>query len=257
MRYFALLLLLLLAGCSRPPDPVGPSLPKGWPAAPDAIIFQSHARGGYISPSWRLAQVPDLTVLADGRVLYRERNEAGEAAYFVGQIPAKELPVVYEQAARGMSGLSGHYEAGVWTDDATTRFSLWLPSGTQSLTVYGFSPTPQETEQEGAVLERLRSVLAAILGAMEPSRSPYIVADLTLVVEEGDHAFRPWPSKDWPAVLPALPAIPPGERAASARLTGEEARAVSASIPFDSPRLYRQGEMHYRVFAVPAIPLMP
>lgn len=81
--------------------------------------------------------------------------------------------------------------------------------------------------------------------------------DVTLVAEEFDPELVPWKVMDWPPGLPPIPESREGEHAASVRITGKEGKAVIFNIPFDSQWLFKQGEKYYRVFAVPAIPLMP
>lgn len=250
----SLLLLCLLTACTPAP---AAKLPDTWPTEPGAVIFQIYARGGFMTPAAIQAQRPSLTLLADGRVIYQGATADGTPTYLVGQVPKEALPALYAQLQKVMSDLKPDYQVGTWTDDATTRFSLWTPDGLKATQVYGFHPEPQEVEQEKDVAQRLRTARARVLEAMGKERTPYQPEAATLIVELAHEQETSGEVKDWPASLPPLPAVTSEFGHEVVTLSGAEATAALQQVDSAPFILYRQGEGYYRVAVVPSIPLHP
>lgn len=251
-----LLSLMLLAGCSGVAGK-DVTLPAAWPKEPSAVIFQSFARGGFTTPLEQMAQAPALTLLADGRVIYRELVDNRVPRYMMGRVDPSKLPPLYDLLRQSMAPLKAEYQAGHWTDDTTTRFSLWTPEGLKVTGVYGFHAEPSENEQEREVLAQLRKVLKAVMDALGTERTPYQPDQARLIVAGVAPEHVESPAKPWPAEWPPLPAVSPQELPKEQLVSGEKAKVLLSGVDQSPMSLYKQGNSFYEVRVVPVIPLHP
>jgi|GEM_PF-6716961 len=262
MRPISLFLagLLLVTGCGGPTPPANEtpaaSLPDSFPTDPNRAIFQLFPKGGFMPPIYHTAQAPTFTLLADGRLITLDREADGTTRrLFVSQVPKEKLPSLYADLQKAMEGVEGHYEAGTWTDDATTEFRFWTPNGTQAGDVYGFNPEPQEYENRLAGVDQLRTARRLIAEAVGEERTPYVARSVRLVVERWETPSD-WKVADWPAEFPALPEPEQEGGIAEQTIAGEAAQAIIQQVPYEGRTLYKSGEGYYYVFAIPAVPLI-
>lgn len=232
-------LLLLLTGCARADESskAGPTTPPPQPSSSDSLVLRVETTGGLMGPAWWRAELPLLSVYADGRAI---SEGPGPMIY-----PGPALPRLFVQrldAAALQGQVDAALAAGVGdttdlgrppvADAVTTRFTVVSGSHTYVRDVYalgvgtpgGLSPEQQAARTKLRALQQQLSHAALRSGLEEP----YPVRAVALLV-------RPWtdpqdhldhPSAPWPG--PALPGTPvrtrPGTTCVTA--TGAQAQAV-------------------------------
>lgn len=251
-----LVLLVLLTACTSRPAAKVPALPEGWPSEADAIIFQADPQGGLMRPVDWNAQVPWLTLLADGRLIYLDLD-LPEARFRQATLSPERLALLYEKLQREMAGVEGRYQGGHWTDDATTFFYFWRPDGAQSAEVYAFTRNPSEDVEDRDALTKLRQVWSSLLAAAGES-SPLYTPEAALIVAallEPDDSRAEGEVRDWPQTLPALSRPAAYWEPLTLELSGPEAAGLIEAVPYFAQPIFRQGSDLYEVRVVPRIPL--
>jgi len=208
---------LLAAGCAAQPGSAG-ATPSTTPAAdlPDdgGLVLQVEYVNGYVAPEAAYAQLPLVSVLADGRVF----TQGPVAAIYPGpalpnvqvtQIePARVEDLVQHALDAGVGGRTDFGAPSV-ADVPDTRFTVVTDDGTLTTDVpalQGGAPEgerpPGVTDEQAAARAHLQGLLDELTGLSAEGSEPYRPEAVAAVVSR---SFRPEASPDDLATWPGPP----------------------------------------------------
>lgn len=212
----ALAFIVVLCACASTSDGGGSEID----VPPDEVLLRIATLGGFVPREVALSEVPEVTVLGDGRliVLSADQGLDGPLPEIVEyQLTAAGVEQVLDAAiAAGLDSPLADYGFPGVTDLPNTDFTLRIDGGERIASVYAlgfddpdeFGVTTQQSEARRALTDFRARVLDAVswLGAditgPDPYRPPAIAVFVTGSVDDPPEgaAIETWPLGDLGAV---------------------------------------------------------
>lgn len=229
-------------------DQAGTTDPDEAPVDPaDQVVWQERTSGGLVPLSVGAAEVPTLTVYADGRVFAADRERTTRYDHPVplrsGQVSERALGrFLADVAASGLFGPDQDFGRPGVTDLPTTTVSAHLDGATTTVEVYALEASFEEDLSDAQVDRRngLRDLLAAGTG-LAADAEPW-TPDRVRVTDVGEvepDAAAPGPPAPWPGpAFAAFAEVPGGGGERCLVVTGAgaaevfEAASANAGIAF-------------------------
>ncbi|BCJ48526.1 hypothetical protein Asp14428_00010 [Actinoplanes sp. NBRC 14428] len=240
--------LILLGACAQPAadapgDSPSPAAPPGPSAGPDALVLRVAQTGGFVGPDALAGRLPDLSVYADGRVIFTGPTTAiypGPALPNVlfRTISAAQVAELTRQAvAAGVRQGADYGQPGV-ADATTTEVTVVTDAGEQRVAANALREARPDDARLTAAQKQARTKLAGFLDSAEklaagPGAKPYepeiLAAVVRPYVEPGDDLPARPKTVEWPG--PALPGEPltAALKLSCVTVTGEQRDAVLAA----------------------------
>jgi hypothetical protein len=296
MRRPILLLALISLGLSScgglldgdDPGPGGdPTDPPGidHPSGPDQLVLRIDSGGGFVPPEFLLTDLPDLSLLGDGRLVVlgpQIEIYPGPALpnLQVRQLTEDGMQALLEAAREaGLFGPDAHYDNACVTDLPTTTFTLVAEGETHVISAYALGVGDQEEDNLDCVPSRADAAarrklaefqeLAFGLDAWMPEGSvgpeqEFAFDELRLFVEPatfnsiGDQGIEPT-VVDWPLDTPLAdfgeptPDAPAGERCGT--VSGADLDVLMSDLrEANQLTLWESDGQTYRLFLRPLLP---
>lgn len=242
--------VLLLTGCRST------SVQPHVPVDTDQVVFQIDTAGGFVPRIEAEAHVPELTVFGNGRMLYVRQDQNGIRQVLETRLPEPKLRELLDLAVRSMAGLKESYEWEGVADASTTRFALLTAEGTKSVSVYAFDLDPDQRGRDQAVMNRLRSLRAAVTAALPDKAPVYLPESVQLIAEMLPPGEYDTPTQDWPAGLPDLPVGTGAGETVRETHSGEAAQKLLKAVPYRTFGFYRSKERLFVVAVKPEVPVL-
>jgi hypothetical protein len=212
----AVVALLAAAGCAAKPTP-GPAITRTY--APGDLVLRVIVSPGMVTPAFKFAQLPTVSVYGDGRVI----TPAPKPAIYPGpalaslqkqQIEPGDVRRLVELATAAGVGSRQDLGSPVVADAPTTQFALLANSGLvrTSVIALGMADDTKLTAAQRAGRAALRDLLAKLndvggtLGKSAP-RSAYVPSGVIAVAQDWTDPKDPSAATPAPVPWPG-PALP-------------------------------------------------
>ncbi|MFI5493721.1 hypothetical protein [Actinoplanes sp. NPDC051859] len=264
--------LVLLGACAQPGTGAGSSPSSAPAAAPptdgDALVLRVKQTGGFAGPEMIASRIPDLSVYADGRLIFDgpvTQQYPGPALpnVLVRTISPEQVRQLTEQAtAAGVRDGTDYGQPGV-ADASTTEVTVTTSAGTQTVAANALREAMAEDPQLTTAQQEARAKLRTFLDGTDKllagsGAQPYLPETLAVVVrpyvQPGDDLPRPQPVA-WPG--PALPgeALAAPQKLSCVSATGDQRDAVfAAAKAANSATPWSSGGNNWAVTFRPLLP---
>lgn len=236
--------LVLLGACAQPivdGEGVGGSPSSGPPPGDaDALVLRVKQTGGFMGPDALASRLPELSVYADGRVIFNGPTTAvypGRALPNVLVLmlsPEQVTKLTQEAVAAGVRPGTDFGQPGV-ADASTTEVTVVTGAGERTVAANALREARPDDPQLTAAQKQARTKLSGFLDRADqltsgPGAQPYrpeiLAAVVRPYVEPGDDLPGRPQAKQWEG--PALPGEPLAEpqKLSCVTVTGEQRDAV-------------------------------
>ncbi|MEV4704210.1 hypothetical protein [Actinoplanes sp. NPDC049316] len=239
---------LLISACAQAGTDGGAgaapsSSPPGSPAGADGLVLRVSHSGGFVGPDALAGRLPDLSVYADGRMIF----EGPVTAIYPGPAlpnvqvrmisPQQVRDLVERAVAAGVRSGADLGQPGV-ADATTTEVTVVTAAGEQTVAANALREARDDDPQLTPAQRQARAKLQGFIDqadklAAGPGAQPYkpevLAAIVTPWVEPGDDLPGRPAGKEWPG--PALPGEPltPALKLSCVTATGDQLDAILAA----------------------------
>jgi len=213
------------------------------PDDPEQVVLQI-AVSGKEDQIGRDGQIPEITLFADGRVLFVQQDEDYTLHVREARIGTDRASRWLARAGRKLGrGPDRRHEEGCM-DCTEITVSWWTSEGVRRVSTYGsrWYTSPFFTLKDDLYAEALQAA-----HPYRPDRVVLMAAPISPITT----------AEPWPADLPQLPPPEPGRHYGSTLVTGVKALDLADRVPYRTPHLYVQNGQHYVVRVKPDLPILP